>query len=149
MTSTGINSSDINYHISGSWLSYTSRSGSTFYFEYQENTSSSSRTAKVTFSAYGETATYTLRQAGDSVYVPGSLKVYPKKLRYYGEGGGMIVSFTNRPEGGIDYEITYIDGSDWLIVGDSGPNKYVSATEKRGIRRRASIGHCDVNDSTN
>ena len=150
VTATGINSSDINYQISGSWLSYTSRSGYTFYFEYQENTSSSSRTATITFSAFGKTATYTLVQSAVVLPdVPGSFKVYPKKLRYYGEGGGMIVSFTNRPEGGIDYEITYIDGSDWLIVGDSGPNKYVSATENSGIRRRASIRFYDVNDTTN
>ena len=150
VTATGINSSDINYQISGSWLSYSSRSGYTFYFEYPENTSSSSRTATITFSAFGKTATYTLVQSAVVLPdVPGSLKVYPKKLRYYGEGGGRIVSFTNRPEGGIDYEITYIDGSDWLSVTDSGPNKYVTATENSGIRRRASIRFYDVNDTTN
>ena len=150
VTATGINSSDINYQISGSWLSYTSSSGYTFYFEYPENTSSSSRTATITFSAFGKTATYTLVQSAVVLPdVPGSLKVYPKKLRYYGEGGGRIVSFTNRPEGGINYEITYIDGSDWLSVGDSGPNKYVTATKNSGIRRRASIRFYDVNDSKN
>ena len=148
VTAKGIKSSDISYKISGSWLSYESRSGYTFYFTYTENTSSS-RTATVTFSAYGETATYTLRQAGDSVYVTGSLKVYPKKLRYYGEGGSIRVSFTNRPEGGIGYEIIYTDGSDWLSVTDSGPDKYVTATENSGIRRRASIKFYDVNDSKN
>ena len=148
VTAKGIKSSDISYKISGSWLSYESRSGYTFYFTYTENTSSS-RTAKVTFSAYGETATYTLRQEGDSVYVTGSLKVYPKKLRYYGEGGSIRVSFTNRPEGGIGYEIIYTDGSDWLSVTDSGPDKYVTATENSGIRRRASIKFYDVNDSKN
>ena len=148
VTATGIKSSDISYKISGSWLSYESRSGYTFYFTYTENTSSS-RTATVTFSAYGETVTYTLRQAGDSIYVPGSLKVYPKKLRYYGEGGSIRVSFTNRPEGGIGYEIIYTDGSDWLGVTDLGPDKYVTATENSGIRRRASIKFYDVNDSKN
>lgn len=148
VTATGIKSSDISYKISGSWLSYSSISGYTFYFTYTENISSS-RTATVTFSAYGETATYTLIQAGDSVYVPGSLKVYPKKLRYYGEGGEIKVSFTNRPEGGIGYEIIYTDGSDWLSVTDSGPNKYVTATKNSGIRRRASIKFYDVNDSKN
>lgn len=150
VTATGINSSDINYQISGSWLSYSSRSGYTFYFEYPENTSSRSRTATITFSAFGKTATYTLVQSAVVLPdVPGSFKVYPKKLRYYGEGGDIRVSFTNRPEGGIDYEITYIDGSDWLIVGDSGPNKYVSATKNSGIRRRASIRFYDVNDTKN
>ena len=148
VTAKGIKSSDISYKISGSWLSYESRSGYTFYFTYTENTSSS-RTAKVTFSAYGETATYTLRQAGDSTDIPRSLKVYPKKLRYYGEGGGIRVSFTNRPEGGIGYEIIYTDGSDWLSVTDSGPDKDVTATKNSGIRRRASIKFYDVNDSKN
>ena len=148
VSATGIKSSDISYKISGSWLSYESRSGYTFYFTYTENISSS-RTATVTFSAYGETVTYTLRQAGDSIYVPGSLKVYPKKLRYYGEGGSIRVSFTNRPEGGIGYEIIYTDGSDWLSVTDSGPDKYVTATKNSGIRRRASIKFYDVNDSKN
>lgn len=89
------------------------------------------------------------QEIGFPPYKPGSFKVYPKKLRYYGEGGSIRVSFTNRPEGGIDYEITYIDGSDWLSVGDSGPNKYVSATKNSGIRRRASIRFYDVNDSKN
>lgn len=148
VSATGIKSSDISYKISGSWLSYESRSGYTFYFTYTENISSS-RTATVTFSAYGETATYTLTQAGDSIYVPGSLKVYPKKLRYYGEGGEIKVSFTNRPEGGIGYEIIYTDGSGWLSVTDSGPNKYVTATKNSGIRRRARIKFYDVNDSKN
>ena len=150
VTATGIKSSDINYQISGSWLSYSSRSGYTFYFEYPENTSSSSRTATITFSAYGETATYTLVQSAVVLPdVPGTLKVYPKKLRYYGEGGGRRVSFTNRPEGGIGYKIIYTDGSDWLSVTDSGPDKYVTATKNSGIRRRASIKFYDVNDSKN
>ena len=150
VTATGINSSDINYQISGSWLSYSSRSGYTFYFEYPKNTSSSSRTATITFSAFGKTATYTLVQSAVVLPdVPGSFKVYPKKLRYYGEGGGIRVSFTNRPEGGIGYEIIYTDGSEWLSVTDSGPDKYVTATENSGIRRRASIKFYDVNDSKN
>ena len=147
VTATGIKSSDINYQISGSWLSYSSRSGYTFYFEYTENTSSS-RTATITFSAFGKTATYTLVQSAVVLPdVPGSLKVYPKKLRYYGEGGGRRVSFTNRPEGSIGYKIAYIDGSDWLSVTDSGPDKYVTATKNSGIRRRARIKFYDVNDS--
>ena len=148
VSATGIKSSDISYKISGSWLSYESRSGYTFYFTYTENTSSS-RTATVTFSAYGETATYTLTQAGTSIYIPGSLKVYPNKLRYYGEGGRIRVSFTNRPEGGIGYEIIYTDGSDWLSVTDLVSYKEVTATENSGIRRRASIKFYDVNDSKN
>ena len=148
VTATGIKSSDISYKISGSWLSYSSRSGYTFYFTYTENVSSS-RTAKVTFSAYGETATYTLTQAGTSPDIPRSLKAYPKKLRYYGEGGEIEVTFKNRPDGDIGYEIAYIDGSGWLSVRDSGAVKYVTATKNTGIRRRARIKFYDVNDISN
>lgn len=144
---TGIKSEDISCKISSNWLSYSSRSGYRFYFTYTENTSRP-RTAIITFSAYGETATYTLTQEGTSPDIK-SLKVYPKKLRYYGEGGSIRVSFTNRPEGGIGYEITYTDGSGWLSVTDLGPDKNVTATKNSGIRRRASIKFYDVNDITN
>ena len=147
VTVTGIKSEDISCKISNNWLSYSSRSGYRFYFTYTENTSRP-RTAIITFSAYGETATYTLTQEGTLPDIPG-LKVYPKKLRYYGEGGSKRVSFTNRPEGGIDYEITYTDGSGWLSVTDLGPDKNVTATKNSGIRRRASIKFYDLNDITN
>lgn len=141
-------SSNITYSISGSWLTYQSKSGNVYTFAYTQNSTSSQRTATVTFSASGmKDGIFTLTQAGTSVYVPGSLKVYPKKLRYYGEGGSIRVSFTNRPEGGIGYEIIYTDGSDWLSVTDLGPDKYVTATKNSGIRRRASIKFYDVNDS--
>ena len=141
-------SSNITYSISGSWLTYQSKSGNVYTFAYTQNSTSSQRTATVTFSASGmKDGIFTLTQAGTSVYVPGSFKVYPKKLRYYGEGGSIRVSFTNRPEGGIGYEIIYTDGSDWLSVRDSGPDKYVTATKNSGIRRRASIKFYDVNDS--
>lgn len=141
-------SSNITYSISGSWLTYQSKSGNVYTFAYTQNSTSSQRTATVTFSASGmKDGIFTLTQAGTSVYVPGSLKVYPKKLRYYGEGGGIRVSFTNRPEGGIGYEIIYTDGSGWLSVTDSGPDKDVTATKNSGIRRRASIKFYDVNDS--
>lgn len=143
---TGIKSEDISCKISSNWLSYSARSGYKFYFTYTENTSRP-RTAIITFSAYGETATYTLTQEGPDI--PKSLKVYPKKLRYYGEGGSKRVSFTNRPEGGIGYEIIYTDGSDWLSVTDLGPDKNVTATKNSGIRRRASIKFYDLNDITN
>ena len=147
VTSSGI--SDVQYSISDSWITYGGKSGNVYTFNYSSKTSTGQRIGTITFSGGGITEIYRLTQAGTSVDVLGSLKVYPKKLRYYGEGGSIRVSFTNRPEGGIDYEITYTDGSGWLSVGDSGPNKYVSATENSGIRRRASIRFYDVNDRTN
>lgn len=149
VTSTGVDT--VECSIAEGWVSLKTQSGNVYTFSYTANTNSYSRTAIVTFSASGvEPVTYTLVQSAVVLPdVPGSFKVYPKKLRYYGEGGGRMVSFTNRPEGGIDYEITYIDGSDWLSVTDSGPDKYVSATENSGIRRRASIRFYDANDTTN
>ena len=138
--------------IDGSWLSYVSSAGYIDKYSYRMNPTSEERTATVTYTGGGLTKTYTLVQRAGTptpVYVPGSLKVYPKKLRYYGEGGGIRVSFTNRPEGGIGYEIIYTDGSEWLSVTDSGPDKNVTATENSGIRRRASIKFYDVNDSKN
>ena len=139
----------ISRSINESWLSYVSSAGYIDKYSYRMNPTSEERTATVTYTGGGITKTYTLTQAGTSIYVPGSLKVYPKKLRYYGEGGSIRVSFTNRPEGGIGYEIIYTDGSDWLSVRDSEPNKYVTATKNSGIRRRASIKFYDVNDSKN
>ena len=137
--------------IDGSWLSYVSSAGYIDKYLYRRNPTSEERTATVTYTGGGLTKTYTLTQEGTStpVYNQGSLKVYPNKLRYYGEGGSIRVSFTNRPEGGIGYEIIYTDGSDWLSVRDSEPNKYVTATKNSGIRRRASIKFYDVNDSKN
>ena len=135
--------------IDGSWLSYVSSAGYIDKYSYRMNPTSEERTATVTYTGGGLTKTYTLTQAGTSTDIPGSLKVYPNKLRYYGEGGGIRVSFTNRPEGDIGYEIIYTDGSDWLSVTDLGPDKNVTATENSGIRRRASIKFYDVNDSKN
>lgn len=56
--------SDITYSISGSWLTYQSKSGNVYTFAYTENTASSQRTATVTFSASGVAdATYSITQA--------------------------------------------------------------------------------------
>lgn len=143
--------SNISRSINGSWLSYVSSAGWIDKYLYRANPTSAERTATVTYTGEGGlTKTYTIVQdAGVSPDDPRSLKVYPKKLRYYGEGGSKKVSFTNRPDGGIGYEITYIDGSGWLSITDSGPDKYVAATENGGIRRRASIRFYDVNDRSN
>lgn len=136
--------------INGSWLSYVSSAGYIDKYLYRMNPTSEERTATVTYTGGGLTKTYTIVQsARTSPDIPKSLKVYPKKLRYYGEGGSKRVSFTNRPEGGIDYEIIYTDGSGWLSVTDLGPDKNVTATKNSGIRRRASIKFYDLNDITN
>lgn len=79
----------------------------------------------------------------------GSFKAFPKKLRYYSDGGSISVSFTNRPTAGIGYVITYTDGSGWLSVVSSGPDMNVSATANNGTRRRAEIKFYDLSDGTN
>lgn len=239
----GIKESDINVNVNASWVTRAGNSNFNFYFDYTANTGPIERIAKITFSALGKTATYTLTQrssqgetmkvtptelnytaaggtksvtvsggngtinvnngsfpswlsiksAGGGVYnltttkntgkarsftvwftdntstvtmnvyqqagdtpgpgptpvVTGSLKAYPKKLRYYSDGGSIAVSFTNRPTAGIGYTITYTDGSGWLSVKNASPDMYVSATANDGIRRRAEIRFYDLNDSTN
>lgn len=56
--------SNITYSISGSWLTYRSKSGNVYTFAYTENSASSQRTATVTFSATGVAdATYSITQA--------------------------------------------------------------------------------------
>ena len=157
VTAVGISSSDINYRITGmtgNWLTYRERLGSTFYFNYAANDTGSSRSANITFYAFNQSATYTLTQEGGVPPGPtptesGSLKAYPKKLRYYKEGGSINVSFTSRPVAGIGYQITYTDGSGWLTVSNSGSYKTVTAAANSGIRRRASIKFYDFGDSTN
>lgn len=56
--------SNITYSISGSWLTYQSKSGNVYTFAYTQNSASSQRTATVTFSATGVAdATYSITQA--------------------------------------------------------------------------------------
>ena len=143
--------SSISRSINGSWLSYVSSAGWIDKYLYRANPTGVERTATVTYTGEGGlTKIYTIVQ--DESISPDdsrSLKAYPKKLRYYSEGGGILVSFTNRPTAGIGYTITYIDGSGWLSVENDGPDKYVSATANNGTRRRAEIRFYDLSDNTN
>ena len=151
----------INYNTLPSWLSIasnTSTGSSTIEYTMTaaENTDTSSRNFNWVFTDELTTVTVPISQSGASGPGPepepveeGSLKVYPKKLRYYSDGGKILVSFTNRPEAGIGYAITYTDGSGWLSVEGVSPNMYVSATANDGIRRRAEIKFYDLSDNTN
>ena len=140
---------------SGGWLTYTGVSGSTYTFSYTANTGTGSRTTTATFSASGATsASFTLTQAGTSPGpTPGdnsTIKAHPSKLRFYKEGSSILVSFTNRPTAGISYTIIYTDGSGWLSVrGSSGKERYVTASENDGIRRRATIRFYETGNSSN
>ena len=150
----------INYNTLPSWLSIVSNTTAESVIEYTmtaaENTDTSSRNFNWVLTDELTTVTVPISQSGASGPGPepepveeGSLKVYPKKLRYYSDGGKILVSFTNRPEAGIGYAITYTDGSGWLSVEGVSPNMYVSATANDGIRRRAEIKFYDLSDNTN
>lgn len=142
-----VSHSSINRSIDVSWLSYVSSAGMIDKYMYRANPTGNPRTATVTYTANGVSPkTYTLVQsAGSSPADTGSLKAYPKKLRYYKEGGSLSVSFTNRPAAGIGYQITYTEGSGWLTVSGNS----VTAVANSGIRRRASIKFYDLGDSNN
>ena len=150
----------INYNTLPSWLSIASSTTTGSTIEYtmtaSENTDTSSRNFNWVLTDELTSVTVPISQSGTSGPGPepepveeGSLKVYPKKLRYYSDGGRILVSFTNRPEAGIGYAITYTDGSGWLSVEGVSPNMYVSATANDGIRRRAEIKFYDLSDDTN
>ena len=150
----------INYNTLPSWLSIVSGTTTGSTIEYimtaAENTDTSSRNFNWVLTDELTTVTVPISQSGTSGPGPGpepveegSLKVYPKKLRYYSDGGRILVSFTNKPEAGIGYSITYTDGSGWLSVEGVTPNMYVSATANDGTRRRAEIKFYDLSDNTN
>ena len=76
--------SNITYSISGSWLTYKSKSGNVYTFAYTQNSTSSQRTATVTFSAVGlDSVIFTLNQRGnkvdsiwfDKVFEPSSFQI--------------------------------------------------------------------------
>ena len=148
----------INYNTLPSWLSIVSGTTTGSTIEYtmtaSENTDTSSRNFNWVLTDELTSVAVPISQSGASGPGPepveeGSLKVYPEKLRYYSDGGRILVSFTNRPEAGIGYSITYTDGSGWLSVEGVSPNMYVSATANDGIRRRAEIKFYDLSDNTN
>ena len=140
-----------------SWLSVKSAGGGVYNLTATKNTGKA-RSFAVWFTDNTSTVTMNVyQQAGDTPgpgpgptpVVTGSLKAYPKRLRYYSDGGSIAVSFTNRPRAGIGYTITYTDGTGWLSAEKSNPEVIVTAAKNTGIRRRASIKFYDLGDSKN
>ena len=142
-----------------SWLSVKSAGSGVYNLTATKNTGKA-RSFAVWFTDNTSTVTMNVyQQAGDTPgpgpgpgptpVVTGSLKAYPKRLRYYSDGGSIAVSFTNRPRAGIGYTITYTDGTGWLSAEKSDPNVIVTAAKNTGIRRRASIKFYDLGDSKN
>ena len=147
-----ISYSSITYTIDAGWLSYVSAAGSVFKFAYIPNTTSETRTATVTFSGGGLSDTYVLiQQPGATPVVQGSIKAHPSKLRFYKGGGSKEVSFSNRPTEGLNYTITYTDGSGWLEVNGTTVKSrtVVASANDSGVRRRANIRFYDSEDSSN
>lgn len=78
------------------------------------------------------------------------LKAKPSKLRFLKEGDYEYVSFNYIPETGIDYNISYNEGSGWLTVTNSGNRKVVTAAPNgTGVRRRATLMFYEHSDSSN
>lgn len=128
-----------------SWIHKISESiGGTYVFSYSTNTSSSSRTGTVRFTATGPGGTtsrdYTLTQAGT---IP-RIKSVIDNLRFYSEGGTITVNLINKPSN-LNSSITYIDGTGWLTVTD----QTVVCSVNTGIARNAVIRFYDTDDNTN
>ena len=90
VSSSGI--SEISYNISGDWITYSSKSGSVYTFNYTENTTTSQRQGSITFSGGGISETFTLTQEGissDAISVDKEIVCIPNN-----GGGGFTVTIT-------------------------------------------------------
>ena len=90
VSSSGI--SEISYNISGDWITYSSKSGDVYTFNYTENTTTSQRQGSITFSGGGISETFTLTQEGissDAISVDKEIVCIPNN-----GGGGFTVTIT-------------------------------------------------------
>lgn len=136
--------SSITYSISGSWLTYQSKSGNVYTFAYTQNDSTLERRATVTFSASGfAPVTFTLIQAGRSA----SFSIIPSSLTFHKEEGSDNLTFFNIPNGGLSWNITYGSGTDWISSISFNNNvATVSVSENTGSRRNAVIRFYNQDD---
>ena len=143
-------SGSVSCSISGSWLTASTQSGNTYYFNYSANTDQGPRTATVTFSYPGASnVTFTVYQAGTAPVVSASLVAYPKRLVFHCESSSINVWFKKFPTAGVSYSTTYTDGSGWLSVTPSGDVMRVTASNNTGSRRRATIRFYETGNSSN
>ena len=106
-------SSNITYSISDSWLTYKSKSGNVYTFAYTQNSTSSQRTATVTFSASGmRDGVFTLTQAA------GAISVSPKSQNVDNTSGTVQVTVTGANN--INYSIS----DSWLTYQSKSGNVY-------------------------
>ena len=107
-------SSNITHSISGSWLTYQSKSGNVYTFAYTENSSSSQRTGTITFSGGGITKTYTLTQEGIST---DSITVNKNILSVVNGGGYFRTELTVTYTGKVT-----VSSSSWITGVSSFPS---------------------------
>ena len=108
--------SNITYSISGSWLTYKSKSGDVYTFAYAKNSTSSQRTATVTFSASGMTdGVFTLTQAA------GAISVSPKSQNVDNTSGTIQVTVKGPSN------ITYSISDSWLTYQSKSGDVYTFA----------------------
>ena len=115
--STGISS--VSYNISDSWITYGSKSGSVYTFNYAVNGTSSSRTGTITFSGGGLTRTFTLSQdAGYSISISPSSVTVGSGANTYRDSDLYTVSYTS-PD--VVPVLTYsvVSGDSWLSMSTS------------------------------
>ena len=106
-------SSNITYTISSYWLTYKSKSNNVYTFAYTQNSTSSQRTATVTFSASGMTdGVFTLTQAA------GAISVSPKSQNVDNTSGTVQVTVTGANN--INYSIS----DSWLTYQSKSGNVY-------------------------
>ena len=106
-------SSNITYTISDSWITYQSKTNNVYTFAYTQNSTSSQRTATVTFSASGMTdVVFTLTQAA------GAISVSPKSQNVDNTSGTVQVTVTGANN--INYSIS----DSWLTYQSKSDDVY-------------------------
>ena len=95
VTSSGI--SNVQYSISDNWITFGSKSGNVYTFNYSSKASSGQRTGTITFSGGGLSKTYTLTQEGisaDSITVNKNILSVPNGGEY--NDNRLIVTYTGK-----------------------------------------------------
>ena len=112
VTSSGI--SDVQYSISDNWITYGSKSGNVYTFNYSSKTSSGQRTGTIIFSGGGLSKTYTLTQEGISA---DSITVNKNILSVVNGGGYFRTELTVTYTGKVT-----VSSSSWITGVSSFPS---------------------------
>ena len=112
VTSSGI--SDVQYSISDNWITYGSKSGNVYTFNYSSKTSPGQRTGTIIFSGGGLSKTYTLTQEGISA---DSITVNKEIMSIPGGGGYFRTELTVTYTGKVT-----VSSSSWITGVSSFPS---------------------------